>query len=147
METARTSETLVNFYQTTRRYNPKDGHLRFQNAELRSVQGCDRVRSVATITDTRVLFSDKGRSVSFLTIVSRPTGLSQLSRSAVLNLLTSADPHWITNGSRGTLSHLYDLNLKTIHKNTPSVHNKQIHKLRNILFNSQTKNIQKKSEF
>jgi hypothetical protein len=28
METARTSETLVNFYQTTRRYNPEDSRLR-----------------------------------------------------------------------------------------------------------------------
>jgi hypothetical protein len=27
METARSSETLVNFYQTTRRYNPEDSHL------------------------------------------------------------------------------------------------------------------------
>jgi hypothetical protein len=27
MEAARTSETLVNFYQTTRRYNPEDNHL------------------------------------------------------------------------------------------------------------------------
>jgi hypothetical protein len=27
-EAARTSETLVNFYQTTRRYNPDDSHLR-----------------------------------------------------------------------------------------------------------------------
>jgi hypothetical protein len=27
MEAARTSETLVNFYQTTRRYNPGDNHL------------------------------------------------------------------------------------------------------------------------
>jgi hypothetical protein len=27
MEVARTSETLVNFYQTTRRYNPEDSHL------------------------------------------------------------------------------------------------------------------------
>jgi hypothetical protein len=26
MEAARTSETLVNFYQTTRRYNPEDSH-------------------------------------------------------------------------------------------------------------------------
>jgi hypothetical protein len=25
-QAARTSETLVNFYQTTRRYNPEDGH-------------------------------------------------------------------------------------------------------------------------
>jgi hypothetical protein len=28
MEAARTSETFVNFYQTTRRYNPEDSHLR-----------------------------------------------------------------------------------------------------------------------
>jgi hypothetical protein len=27
MEAARTSEALVNFYQTTRRYNPEDSHL------------------------------------------------------------------------------------------------------------------------
>jgi hypothetical protein len=27
MEAARTSETLVNFYQTARRYNPEDNHL------------------------------------------------------------------------------------------------------------------------
>jgi hypothetical protein len=29
MEAARTSETLVNFYQTTWRYNPEDTHLYF----------------------------------------------------------------------------------------------------------------------
>jgi hypothetical protein len=28
MEAARTSETLINFYQATRRYNPEDSHLR-----------------------------------------------------------------------------------------------------------------------
>jgi hypothetical protein len=33
METARTSETLVNFYQTTQRYNPEDGHLRTHRRE------------------------------------------------------------------------------------------------------------------
>jgi hypothetical protein len=31
METARTSETLVNFYQTTRRYNPEDSHLQLKS--------------------------------------------------------------------------------------------------------------------
>jgi hypothetical protein len=30
MEAARTSETLANFYQTTRRYNPEDSHLHVQ---------------------------------------------------------------------------------------------------------------------
>jgi hypothetical protein len=33
MEAARTSETLVNFYQTTRRYNPEDSHLRTRRRE------------------------------------------------------------------------------------------------------------------
>jgi hypothetical protein len=33
MEAARTSETLVNFYQTTRRYNPEDSHLRTHRHE------------------------------------------------------------------------------------------------------------------
>jgi hypothetical protein len=30
MEAARTSETLVNSYQTTRRYNPEDSHLQIK---------------------------------------------------------------------------------------------------------------------
>jgi hypothetical protein len=33
METARTSETLVNFYQITRRYNPEDRNLRTHRRE------------------------------------------------------------------------------------------------------------------
>jgi hypothetical protein len=33
MEAARTSETLVNFYQTTRRCNPEDSHLRAHRRE------------------------------------------------------------------------------------------------------------------
>jgi hypothetical protein len=33
MEAARTSVTLVNFYQTTRRYNPEDSHLRTHRRE------------------------------------------------------------------------------------------------------------------
>jgi hypothetical protein len=33
MEAARTSETLVNFYQTTRRCNPEDSHLRKHRRE------------------------------------------------------------------------------------------------------------------
>jgi hypothetical protein len=30
MEAASTSETTVNFYQTTRRYNPEDSHLQIK---------------------------------------------------------------------------------------------------------------------
>jgi hypothetical protein len=33
MEAARPSETLVNFYQTTRRYNPEDSYLRTHRRE------------------------------------------------------------------------------------------------------------------
>jgi hypothetical protein len=33
MEAARTSEKLVNFYQTTRRYNPEHSHLRIHRRE------------------------------------------------------------------------------------------------------------------
>jgi hypothetical protein len=33
MEAARTSETLVNFYHTTQRYNPEDSHLRTHRCE------------------------------------------------------------------------------------------------------------------
>jgi hypothetical protein len=33
MEAARTSETSVHFYQTTRRYNPKDSHLHTRRRE------------------------------------------------------------------------------------------------------------------
>jgi hypothetical protein len=37
---ARTSETLVNFYQTTRRYNPEDSHLRtYRRENLKSYSG------------------------------------------------------------------------------------------------------------
>jgi hypothetical protein len=33
IEAARTSERLVNLYQTTRRYNPEDSHLRTHRRE------------------------------------------------------------------------------------------------------------------
>jgi hypothetical protein len=44
MEAARTSETSVNFYQTTRSYNPENSHLpdisRSTAAEMRFLRGC-----------------------------------------------------------------------------------------------------------
>jgi hypothetical protein len=40
MEAARTSEKLVNFYQTTRRYTPEDSHLHTRRREnLKSYNG------------------------------------------------------------------------------------------------------------
>jgi hypothetical protein len=38
MEAARTSETLVNFYQTTRRYNPEDSHFRMENTTIHDIK-------------------------------------------------------------------------------------------------------------
>jgi hypothetical protein len=38
MEAARTSETLVNFYQTTRHYNPEDSHLQ----KILHLLGCQK---------------------------------------------------------------------------------------------------------
>jgi hypothetical protein len=44
MEAARTSETFVNFYQTPRRYNPEDSHLRAHRREnLKSYNSCEVV--------------------------------------------------------------------------------------------------------
>jgi hypothetical protein len=37
MEAARTSETLVNFYQTTRHYNPENSNLQKKSSLQRSV--------------------------------------------------------------------------------------------------------------
>jgi type IV secretory pathway TrbD component len=36
MEAARTSETLVKFYQTTRRYKPEDSHLHVSSPDYRT---------------------------------------------------------------------------------------------------------------
>jgi hypothetical protein len=56
MEAARTSETLVNFYQTTRRYNPDDSHLCTHRREnLKSylaLQQCFLYSAFTTITTT-----------------------------------------------------------------------------------------------
>jgi hypothetical protein len=38
MEAARTSETLVNFYHTTRRYNPEDSYLPLINKTRKHTQ-------------------------------------------------------------------------------------------------------------
>jgi hypothetical protein len=54
MEAARTSETLVNFYQATRRYNPEDSHLRHWmevNTEL---------HASATFRNTRIILKSDG---------------------------------------------------------------------------------------
>jgi hypothetical protein len=52
METARTSETLVNFYQTTRRYNPEESHLRTHRREnLKFYLGVNTLRNNKMLQD------------------------------------------------------------------------------------------------
>jgi hypothetical protein len=59
MEAARTSETLVNFYQTTRRYNPEDSHLRTHRREnLRSYLILTYFISVRDLFNDAVSISD-----------------------------------------------------------------------------------------
>jgi hypothetical protein len=48
MKAASTSKTLVNFYQTTRRYNPEDSHLRtHQRENFKSYLGYNKINSVS----------------------------------------------------------------------------------------------------
>jgi hypothetical protein len=115
METANTSKTSVNFYQSTRRNIPEDCHFYTR-------------RCGSLLLILYPLTVNEHLPFSFDSIHLTP---------AVL--LTSADPHWITTGSRRPLTHPTIWTSKQYTKNTQTVHNKQIHKLRNILFNSQTK--------
>jgi hypothetical protein len=48
MEAARTSETLVNFYQTTRRNNPEDSHLVIEELDLYRIRVCMSVKYFET---------------------------------------------------------------------------------------------------
>jgi hypothetical protein len=56
MEAASTSETLVNFYQTTRRYNPEDSHLRTHRRENLKSYLVDNLIVLSTIlSSTKIL--------------------------------------------------------------------------------------------
>jgi hypothetical protein len=65
MGAARTSETLINFYQTTRRYNPEDSHLRTHRREnLKSYKS--QVRCEVPRVDPRTLQrKNKGTPTNF----------------------------------------------------------------------------------
>jgi hypothetical protein len=57
MEAARTSDTLVNFHQTTRRYNPEDSDLRNHRHEnLKSYFCCIKVSTVMQFIEVHVLY-------------------------------------------------------------------------------------------
>jgi hypothetical protein len=56
MEAARSSETLVNFYQATRRCNPEDSHLRIHRLEnLKSYLVVCLIRNIDMIEGWEVL--------------------------------------------------------------------------------------------
>jgi hypothetical protein len=68
METARTSETLVNFYQTTRRYNPEDSNLHTHRREnLKSYLLIDGHIRVALNTFV-IRFYDYEKPISYLKV-------------------------------------------------------------------------------
>jgi hypothetical protein len=62
MEAARSSETLVNFYQTTRHYNPEDSHQRVFLSQ--TWWKCNK-----KITDVLAAFSGKFPDVIFILVV------------------------------------------------------------------------------
>jgi hypothetical protein len=77
MEAARTSETLVNFYQTFRRYNPEDSHLRTDRSRaeklwlvcgvMGDVMLCDRERDIHP--SQKFYATIHSEKMTFLTIV------------------------------------------------------------------------------
>jgi hypothetical protein len=61
MEAVRTSETSVNSYQSTRHYNPEDGHVRTHRREnLKSY-----LAIINLITINQIIFVTEGRCVFF----------------------------------------------------------------------------------
>jgi hypothetical protein len=61
MEAVSTSESLVNFYQTTRRYNPEDSHLYTKIISL------NNVNQLIFVMVTRCIFFKVG--IKFLNII------------------------------------------------------------------------------
>jgi hypothetical protein len=57
METASTSDTLVNFYQTARRYNPEDSHLHTRRRENLKSYYIHKCRSDAGMYSVRELLT------------------------------------------------------------------------------------------
>jgi hypothetical protein len=58
MEAARTSETLVYFYQTTRHYNPEDCHLRFPSSFSTKILFAFLISSMRVTCPAHLIFLD-----------------------------------------------------------------------------------------
>jgi hypothetical protein len=68
MEAARTSETLVNFYQTTRPYNPEDSHLHTHRRENLKPYSLFLIHQVERIVATIWMIGDhEKRTYPFVT--------------------------------------------------------------------------------
>jgi hypothetical protein len=80
MEAERTSETLVNFYQTTWRYNPEDSHLRTHRREnlksyvvhIIATMALDHINATITL-DTTVAFHTIFAFVNPLVVLLTPS--------------------------------------------------------------------------
>jgi hypothetical protein len=72
MEAARTSETLVNFYQTTRRYSPEDSHLRHLDFHLDgTVLKATLHNSINTFLSVSQILDKKLRKWIYLTYLNK----------------------------------------------------------------------------
>jgi hypothetical protein len=59
MEAVQTSETLVNLYQSTRRYNPEGSHLRAEGHENLKSQEIAFILAVTLVSSLLVFKNDK----------------------------------------------------------------------------------------
>jgi hypothetical protein len=67
MEAARTSETVANFYQTTRRYNPEDSHLKQISLYCGRALDRDQWRALVNIVITLLFSSFASVSIAEIT--------------------------------------------------------------------------------
>jgi hypothetical protein len=67
MEAARTSETLVNFYQITRRYNPEDSHPLKEHCLLFYTRGLLRDSHQLQQLNLGTVACNRPRQLPFLT--------------------------------------------------------------------------------
>jgi hypothetical protein len=86
MEAARTSETLVNFYQTKRRYNPEDGHLRTHR--------CENLKSYFAIVSLLYTWHYVRKIIyAYMTVVSSLFGHKDVRKGLVKNIWTGMYCH------------------------------------------------------
>jgi hypothetical protein len=66
MEAARSSETLVNLYQTTRRYNPEDSHLLTNLICKEAHYGTWKIKTYNNTDLSRKLWNEAGFKIECL---------------------------------------------------------------------------------